>query len=52
MPILAKVRTRKVELDWEASESGWFTPEEVKSIEMPAGAQLAAAEFFPILGDS
>jgi NADH pyrophosphatase NudC (nudix superfamily) len=49
VPVLAVVKTNKFTLDWEASEGGWFTPDELKELKMPPGSLNTAARFFPEL---
>jgi ADP-ribose pyrophosphatase YjhB (NUDIX family) len=49
VPILAKVKTTKYRLDWEASEAKWYRPEELHELDMPRGALRTGAEFFPEL---
>ena len=49
VPILAKVKTSEYTLDWEASEAKWCSPAELRHLDMPAGALVTAAEFFPEL---
>lgn len=49
VPIHAEVTTTKYTLDWEASEAKWFRPEELRQLDMPSGALLTGAEFFPEL---
>lgn len=46
VPILAEVTTTNYTLDWEASEAKWFSPKELRQLDMPSGALLTGAEFF------
>lgn len=52
VPVLAKVKTDKFRLDWEAQDSGWFTPEELTKLDLVAGSLKTAARFFPELKDA
>lgn len=49
VPVLAKVRTDKFKLNWEASKGGWFAPLELKKLDFVPGALRTAAQFFPEL---
>lgn len=49
IPVLAEVREDSFTLDWEASEGAWFTPAELKKLDMVPGSLRTAAEFFPEL---
>lgn len=47
VPVLAKVKTDKFTLNWEAQQSGWFTPSELKKLNLVPGALRTAAQFLP-----
>jgi 8-oxo-dGTP pyrophosphatase MutT (NUDIX family) len=49
VPVLAKVKTAKFTLDWEAQNSGWFTPEGLEKLNLVPGSLRTAAQFFPEL---
>lgn len=49
VPVLAKVKTDKYTLDWEASEAKWCEFEEVKDMHLIPGTLEIIAQFFPEL---
>jgi 8-oxo-dGTP pyrophosphatase MutT (NUDIX family) len=49
VPVLARVTTDKVTLDWEAIKAGWFEPEDLPTLDLVPNALEVAAEFFPKL---
>lgn len=49
VPVLARVKTDKFTLDWEAQQSGRFTPRELEKLNLIPGSLKTAAQFFPIL---
>ncbi len=38
VPVLAKVKTNKFTLNWEAQRGKWFTPEELKTLDLVPGS--------------
>lgn len=49
VPVLAKVRTDHFTLDWEASQGAWFTPHELKKLDLVPESLRTAEQFFPEL---
>jgi len=49
VPLLAKVKTDTFTLDWEASRGRWFSPEELKTLDLVPNSLPTAAQFFPEL---
>jgi len=47
VPVLAKVKTDKFTLDWEATEGKWFEPKELRELGMVPGSLKTAEPFFP-----
>jgi 8-oxo-dGTP pyrophosphatase MutT (NUDIX family) len=49
VPVLAKVKTDRFTLDWEASRGQWFEPSELKTLDMVPDSLPVASQFFPEL---
>lgn len=49
VPVLGKVKTDRFKLNWEAQDSGWFMPKELKNLDLVPGSLKTAARFFPEL---
>ena len=47
VPVLAKVTTTEYVLDWEASEACWFSPTELKQVQLIPGTLEIIGQFFP-----
>lgn len=52
VPVLVKVKTDKFNLNWEAQQSGWFAPHELKKLDLVPGSLRTVAQFFPELTQS
>lgn len=49
VPVLAKVKTDQFKLNWEAQDSGWFTPSKLTKLDLVPGSLKTAVRFFPEL---